>query len=49
MGWLELKAWFGVMRRQTEPPETTPDSWNGADRDGSWDELRAKRDAWRGR
>jgi hypothetical protein len=47
MGWRELQAWLGAMKRALEPRQVEPDSWAGVDQDPWWQEARRKRDAER--
>lgn len=47
MGWKEFLVWLGVMNRQLRPPEVSPGSWEGADQDPRWQEMRRQRDAMR--
>lgn len=48
MGWLELKAWVAVVRRQQEGPEPDPDHWTPTS-EQNFDELHRKREELRGR
>lgn len=48
MGWNELMGWLEVAKKQTSEVATTPDSWDGADRDGWWVQARQKRNEARG-
>lgn len=49
MGWVELMGWLEVVRKQTEPRTVSPESWEGADSDPQWQEMRRIRDEARGR
>lgn len=49
MGWRQLRAYQSTMLELKHGPAPDPDSWDGADQDQGWDELRAKREQMRGR
>lgn len=42
MGWLEFRAWLRELNRQRSR-KSNPDTWDGADEDPNWIELRAQR------
>ncbi len=49
MGWRELRGYQRAMAVLKHGPEPSPDSWDGADQDAGWDELRERRERLRGR
>lgn len=49
MGWREFTKYVEVMNKQVEAARAEADSWENAEVDPVWHELRAKRDRARGR
>lgn len=48
MGWLEFKAWRGVVRRQLEGPQPDPGRWTPAS-EANFKDLHEAREKLRGR
>jgi hypothetical protein len=44
MEWGVFLGWLGVMKRQAEGTQTSPDSWRGVENDPWWAEQRRKRE-----
>lgn len=44
MGWREFCGWLEVLRKHQEGAKASADSWDHADQDPGWIEMRAKRD-----
>lgn len=49
MGWRELCGYQRAMVKAKRGPEPDPGSWDGADQDPGWQQLRDRRDRLRGR
>lgn len=49
MGWREFTGWLETMSRQRDGGGVTPDSWQGADSDPWWQQVRQQREEARAR